>query len=39
MTINVKAQDQAQMTINQEAPVVQKNEILINATPEKVWQV
>ncbi|GAB5464767.1 MAG: hypothetical protein Kapaf2KO_02030 [Candidatus Kapaibacteriales bacterium] len=27
------------MTINQEAPVVQTNEIEINATPEKVWQV
>ena len=39
MTINVKAQNQAQMTINQEAPVVQKNEILINAEHEKVWQV
>ncbi|MDC6350061.1 SRPBCC family protein [Zeaxanthinibacter sp. PT1] len=39
MTNNVKAQNQSQMTINQEAPVVQKNEITINAAPEKVWQV
>ena len=27
------------MTINQEAPVVQKKEIIIHATPDKVWQV
>jgi len=27
------------MTINQEAPVVQTKEIIINATPEKVWKV
>ena len=39
MTITVKAQNQTQMTINQEAPVVQTNEIVINAKPEKVWQV
>lgn len=39
MTINVKAQNQSQMTINQEAPVVQTKEIVINATPEKVWKV
>ncbi len=39
MTFNVKAQNQAQMTINQEAPVVQRNEIVINAAPENVWQV
>lgn len=39
MTINVKAQNQSLMTINQEAPILQKKEILINATPEKVWQV
>lgn len=39
MTINVKAQNQSQMTINQEAPVVQTKEIVINATPEKVWQI
>lgn len=26
------------MTINQEAPVVQAKEIIINASPEKVWQ-
>ncbi len=34
-----KAQNQPQMTINREAPVVQINEIVINATPEKVWQI
>lgn len=39
MTISVKAQNQSQMTINQEAPVVQTKEIVINATPEKVWQI
>ncbi|RPD99138.1 polyketide cyclase/dehydrase [Aureibaculum marinum] len=27
------------MTINQEAPVIQSKEIVINATPEKVWQI
>jgi hypothetical protein len=27
------------MTINQEAPVVQKKDIIINATPEKVWHI
>ncbi|AWW32815.1 polyketide cyclase/dehydrase [Echinicola strongylocentroti] len=27
------------MTINKEAPVVQIKEIIINATPEKVWQI
>ncbi len=39
MTVNVKAQNQSQMTINQEAPVVQTNEMVINATPEKIWQI
>ena len=39
LTINVKAQNQIQMTINQEAPVVQTKSILIEATPEKVWQI
>lgn len=39
MTINVKAQNQSPMTINQDAPVVQKKDIIINATPEKVWQI
>lgn len=39
MAINVKAQNQSQMTINQDAPVVQTNEIVINATSEKVWQI
>lgn len=39
MSNNLKAQNQSQMTINQVAPVVQKNEIIINAAPEKVWQV
>ena len=38
-TTNVKAQNQSQMTINQEAPVVQTKEIIINAAPQKVWQV
>jgi len=37
LVINVNAQKQ--MTINQEAPVVQKKEIIINATPEKIWEV
>lgn len=27
------------MKINKEAPVVQKNEININATPDKVWEI
>lgn len=39
LAVKVKAQNQSQMTINQEAPVVQTNEIVINATPEKVWQI
>lgn len=39
MTNDVKALNQSQMTINQEAPVVQTKEIVINATPEKVWQI
>ena len=39
MTICVKAQNQSQMTINQEAPVVQTKEIIINATPKVVWSV
>ena len=39
MTFSVKAQNQTQMTINQEAAVVQKKEITINATPKEVWQV
>jgi uncharacterized protein YndB with AHSA1/START domain len=38
-TTNFKAQNQSQMTINQEAPVVQTKEIIINSTPQKVWQV
>ena len=38
-TTNVKAQNQSQMTINQEAPVVQTKEIIINSTPQRVWQV
>ncbi len=33
------AQNQSQMTINQAAAVVQTKEIIIHATPEKVWQV
>lgn len=39
MTFNVRAQNQSQMTINQEAPAVQKKETTINATPKEVWQV
>lgn len=39
LAINAKAQNQANMTINQEAPVVQTKEILIDAAPEKVWRV
>ncbi len=39
MSLYTKAQNQSKVTINQEAPVVQKNEIVINATPEKVWQI
>jgi hypothetical protein len=39
LTFNVKAQNQSKMTINQEAAVVQKKEIAINATPKEVWQV
>ena len=39
MTINVKVQNRSKMTINQEAPVVQKNETVINAKLEKVWQI
>lgn len=33
------AQNQIPMTINQEAPVVQTEEIFIEAAPEKVWDV
>lgn len=32
-------QNQEKMKINNEAPVVQKNEIDINATPEKIWKI
>ena len=39
MAVNVKAQNQPQMTINQEAPVIQTKEITINTTPEKVWGI
>lgn len=35
----VNAQNQTNMKINQEAPVVQSEEIIINAKPEKVWKV
>ena len=34
-----KAQNQSLMTINQEAPVIQAKEIIINAVPGKVWEV
>lgn len=39
MTVMVNAQRLTSMTINQEAPVVQTNEIIINAAPDKVWEV
>lgn len=39
MSTKVKAQNQPRMKINQESPVVQRMEISINATPEKVWQI
>ncbi|PCH99637.1 MAG: polyketide cyclase/dehydrase [Flavobacteriaceae bacterium] len=32
------AQNQSQMTINENAPVIKKNEILIKAKPEIIWQ-
>lgn len=35
----VNAQEPSNMTINQEAPVVQSKEITINAEPAKVWEV
>ncbi len=38
-TLKLAAQNPSTMNINQEAPVVQKAEIFINASPEKVWQV
>ena len=34
-----ESQNQVNMTINQEAPVIQTKEIIINAQPEKIWQV
>lgn len=37
--MNVNAPNLSKMTINQEAPVVQTKEIIINATPEKIWEV
>lgn len=39
MVSSTKAQIHVNMTINQEAPVVQSKEIIINAAPEKVWNV
>jgi uncharacterized protein YndB with AHSA1/START domain len=35
----VNAQNQTNMTINQDAPVVQSKEVLINAAPGEVWNV
>lgn len=32
-------QNQASMTINQDAPVIQKKEIIIDVPPKKVWEV
>lgn len=39
LTINVKAQNQLQMTINQDAPVVQTKDIVINVTPDVIWEI
>ena len=39
LATNVEAQNQANMTINQNAPVIQKREIIIKVRPEKVWEV
>lgn len=39
LTSIVNAQNQASMTINQEAPVVQTKDINIDASPERVWDV
>lgn len=39
LTTLSNAQNQANMNINQEAPVVQSKEIVINATPQKVWKI
>lgn len=39
MSMKAKAKNQVQMTINQEAPVVQTKEIVINSTPEKIWNI
>ena len=33
------AQNQVNMTVNQEAPVLQAREIYINTSPERVWEV
>jgi len=39
LSLIVNAQNQTNMTINQEAPVIQSKEIIINAPQEKVWEV
>lgn len=39
LVTSAKAQNQVNMTINLEAPVIQTKEIFINAAPEKVWEV
>jgi len=39
LALKVNGQYQSVMTINQEAPVVQKKEIIINAAPEKIWKI
>lgn len=39
LALTAKAQNSATMTINQEAPVIQKRSIHIEASPEKVWEV
>jgi uncharacterized protein YndB with AHSA1/START domain len=39
LSLVVNAQNQTNMTINQEAPVFQSKAITIDAQPEKVWEV
>lgn len=36
---HVEAQHPSNMNINQQAPVIQKREIIIEATPEEVWDI
>lgn len=39
MTTIANAQNQTNMKINQEAPVIQSKTIIINETPEKIWSI